>query len=197
MDPLGIHSVEPARTGPFMFARQTPSGPEAIQKLDTTKAKKKKKQVTSGRDCRGGRLWLASALLSLTTWNQIININSQPVAAHINSNSRDLSCGIHPSADVLYCQCGFSAASRFNFTPSGLLRGIYVWWVKAGNFNAQLIRSLNKWGSSSTFHSWWQVTWVAELWVCQHAAGKLDLMERWLPADAPNQGIILDCLSHF
>lgn len=40
MGPLGLHSEEPAnRTGPFMFAGQTPSGPEAIQKLDTIKAK--------------------------------------------------------------------------------------------------------------------------------------------------------------
>lgn len=94
-------------------------------------------------------------------------------------NSCDLSCIIFPFADVLYCWCGFSAASRFNFTPSRLLRGIYVWRVMAGNFNAQLIMSQNKWGSSSTVHSRWQVTftWVAELGICQHHAGLLELLE--------------------
>lgn len=50
MDPLGIHSVEPARTGPFMFARQTPSGPEAIQKLDTTKAKKRSRLAETAEE---------------------------------------------------------------------------------------------------------------------------------------------------
>lgn len=160
MGPLGLCSVKPAnKTGPFMFAMQTPSEPKAIQKLDTTKAKK---QVTSGRDHRRRRL----ALPSLTTWNQIININSQPMAAHIICfflKSRDLSCYIFHSADVLCCWWGFWAASRFNFTPSGLLRGIYLQWVMAENFNAQLIMSQNKWETSSTFHNLWQVTWVVDL----------------------------------
>lgn len=65
MGPLGLHSVKPANsTGPFMFARQTPSGPEAIQKLDTTKAKK---QVTSDRDQGEEEEALKGAVPSQTT----------------------------------------------------------------------------------------------------------------------------------
>lgn len=72
--------------------------------------------------------------------------------------------------------------------PSGFSRGIFVWGVMAGNFNAQLIMSQNKWESSSTFHSRWPVTWLAELWICQHHAGLLELMKAMASCRRPKLG---------
>lgn len=179
MGPLGLHSMKPAnRTVPFVFARQTPSGPEAIQKLDTTKAKTRSRLAESKEEADFDSQVLCSAWQPETKSSiLILKQRHEHHCIFFFLNFCDLSCNIFPLADVLYCRCGFSAASRFNFTPSGLLRGIYVWWVMAGNFNAQLIMSQNKWGSSSTFHSQWQVAWVAELWICQRHAGLLETLE--------------------
>ena len=95
----------------------------------------------SGRDYTGGRLWLFSSMSSLKTWYQIINIHSQPMST----------CCISSFSGEETRPVRFLGYWRFDFTSSGLLKGIYVWWVMAGNFNTQLIMRQNKWGSSSTF----------------------------------------------
>lgn len=74
------------------------SGSEAIQKLDTTKAKTRSclAETTDEADST-----LTSALPGSTTWNQIINIHSQPVATGIISVSLlDLPCWI-----FAFCWC--------------------------------------------------------------------------------------------
>lgn len=170
MGPLGMHFVEPANTtGPFIFARQTPSGPEAIQKLDTTKEKNRSRLAETTE---------AADFDSQVLWNQIIDINSQPMATNIIFSFFLLWSAMLNYSLLMSFPASVVSASRFNFTPSGLPRGIYVWWVMAGNFNVQLIIRLNKWGSCSTFPSQWQVTFtgVAELWICLHCAGLLELL---------------------
>lgn len=91
MSPLGSHSVDPAnRAEPFMFAGQ--ENPQWTWGHSETWHHKSKNQITSGRDFRGGRIRLTSAQLSLTTWNQIININSQPTATSIFGLFFSFSC---------------------------------------------------------------------------------------------------------
>lgn len=175
-----------------MFARQTSSGPGAIQKLDTTKAKTRSRlaETTEEADFDSQVLcpvWQPETKSSILILNQRPPISSSffcfvfftLVICHVLSFLLLMSF----TAGVV------SQQPQDLISPaSGLLRGIYGWRVMAGNFNAQLIMSQNKWGSSSTVHSQWQVTftWMAELGICQHHAGLLELPEAMAAVDAQN-----------
>lgn len=153
---------------------QTPGWPEAIQKLDTTKAKTRSRLAKT----RGGIMWLTNDQPSLTTWNQIINIHSQHLPIYFSFCSSDPCCIF---ADVLYCLCGFSAASRFNFTSLGLLRQ----FMYGDNCNTQLIIRQNKWQTSSAFHSQVTFTWLS--WgFANTPLGNWNYWRQWLLADVGN-----------
>lgn len=195
MSPLGLNSEEPAnRTGPFMFARQTPSGPEAIQKLDAPKAKKKTGNVCQRLQRRHVDSQVLSPVWQPETKSSILILNKWPITSSFFFNSCDL-CHVVSFLLLMAFIVVSQQPQDLISTPTGFSRGIFVWRVMAGNFNAQLIMSQNKWGSSSTCHSRWPVTWSAELWICQHHAGLLELMEAMASCRCPNLGIILGCFS--